>query len=1109
MSRLLRISFLAVFLLTGCDVLDPESSSTELLELSVAGAELAPEFDYSITRYTATVGLGVTQTVISAAPLHVNATVTVNGVALASPGAGVQIPLSVGENTITIAVRSEDGEHHREYTVVITRPVPAYTIGGSVGGLSGTVVLLNNGGDELTLSNNGEFTFATPVEDGGAYAVTVGTQPDGLICSVGGGAGAVNGSDITNISVTCVVPSHNVGGSVSGLAGTLVLQNNGGDDLSLTADGSFAFATPVEEGAAYSVAIGTQPAGQVCSIENGTGTMGAADVTDVNVTCVVPTYTVGGTVSGLNGSVTLQNNGGDDLAVTADGSFTFATSLPAGAAYDVTIGVQPEGQVCAVTDGAGTIGAAPVTGITVSCIVPTYSVGGTVSGLNGSVTLQNNGGDDLTLSESGTFTFATSLASGTAYNVSVSAQPDGELCTVSNGVGTVGTANVTTVSVACVAQTYSVGGSVSGLSGSVTLQNNGGDDLTLDANGAFTFTTSVAHGAAYNVTVSAQPAGQSCSVTNGVGAVAAADVTNVDVSCVDTGGNVTSGWTWANPLPQGNDLEDVILAGGQFVAVGDYGTIRTSPDGVNWTTQDSGTSNNLSGVAWDGSKLIAVGASATILSSVDGITWNSIDVGLITNLNKIVWSGSQFVAVGSGMTGQILTSPDGINWTARNALAFSSYVSLVDIAWNGSVFVAVASGSGIYNYVYTSTTGVTWTRHHLGPWNDGNSITTDGNQFVVAAGRYILTSLDGETWVLQLNENDNPYGVYASLWDGSQFVLTASNAVLTSPDGVTWTTTAGVSLGAVMALETDGSQYLGVGRAGNTVNSTDLSAWTLQTTGPVNGLSDLLWTGDLYVAVGHTLIMTSPDGIAWTQRDQNPGSSWPNSDSLYAVAASDSVFVAVGASGALLTSSDGLTWAKSGSGVTTMLNDLVWDETQFVTVGSGNTILTSSDGASWTPQTSGSTDDATQLHVVGWNGAQFVTAGWGTGGNMVIMTSSDAVSWTNQSISAPQYATAEDITWDGSQWLMVTTRGLYTSPDGAVLTAQAIAGAENEVFTSIAFTGSQYFMAATSSLFLTSADGINWSSSNSITGGIQRMLWDGSKLVSVGYQGSILNYSDR
>ena len=93
----------------------------------------------------------------------------------------------------------------------------------------------------------------------------------------------------------------------------------------------------------------------------------------------------------------LQDNGGDNLTVTANGPFTFATNWPAGR-YAVTVKTQPAGQTCTVASGSGTIAAANVTNVAVTCTAATYSVGGTVSGLSGSVVLQDNGGDNLTVS---------------------------------------------------------------------------------------------------------------------------------------------------------------------------------------------------------------------------------------------------------------------------------------------------------------------------------------------------------------------------------------------------------------------------------------------------------------------------------------------------------------------------------------------------------------------------------------------------------------------------------------------------------------------------------------------------------------------------------------
>ncbi|MCP4963860.1 MAG: hypothetical protein GY926_01350, partial [bacterium] len=151
------------------------------------------------------------------------------------------------------------------------------------------------------------------------------------------------------------------------LTGTLVLQNNGGDDLILTADGAFAFTTALADGSAYDVTVLTQPAGQICTITTGSGTLAGADVTNVAANCV-NAYTVGGTVSGLIGTLVLQNNGGDDLILTADGAFTFATALVNGSAYNVTVLTAPAGQICTITAGSGTIAGANATSVAANCV---------------------------------------------------------------------------------------------------------------------------------------------------------------------------------------------------------------------------------------------------------------------------------------------------------------------------------------------------------------------------------------------------------------------------------------------------------------------------------------------------------------------------------------------------------------------------------------------------------------------------------------------------------------------------------------------------------------------------------------------------------------------
>ncbi|MDO8520455.1 MAG: hypothetical protein Q7T11_09910, partial [Deltaproteobacteria bacterium] len=148
-----------------------------------------------------------------------------------------------------------------------------YTIGGTISGLSGTVILQNNEEDDLTISADGTFVFSAELEDEEDYAVTVLTQPDELTCSVSSGTGTVDGANVTDVSIVCSEDTYTVGGTVTGLSGTVVLQNNAADDLTLTADGSFTFSTAVADGAGYLVAVTTQPSGVTCSASNNNGTM--------------------------------------------------------------------------------------------------------------------------------------------------------------------------------------------------------------------------------------------------------------------------------------------------------------------------------------------------------------------------------------------------------------------------------------------------------------------------------------------------------------------------------------------------------------------------------------------------------------------------------------------------------------------------------------------------------------------------------------------------------------------------------------------------------------------------------------------------------------------
>ena len=416
--------------------------------------------------------------------------------------------------------------------VSCTTNTVTYTVGGSVSGSTGTLVLQLNGGNNLTITGNGNFKFGTTLNSGASYAVTVATQPAGQICTVSNGMGTITGN-VTNVSVACATGQYSIGGTVTGLNGTLVLWTNG-VSVTITSDGSFTFPGTFPGGTQYVINLNSQPANQACVITNGTGKL-TSDVTNITVTCSNATgYTVGGTVSGLKGTLILEMDYANPITLTNNGSFTFPNTLINGEQYDISVGAQPTGQTCTIANGSGVIFADNPNNVTVTCTAEEFSLGGTVTGLNGRLILQN-GSNMQSVTTNGPFTFSTSVLQGSTYAVIVGVQPIGQACTVTSGSGTVA-GNITNVGVTCTTTSstqYQIGGTVSGLNGTLVLQNNGEDDLTVNTPGSFHFDTAVASGGSYAVTVKSQPTGQGCSVSYGTGIVSA-DVTNISVTCVNT-----------------------------------------------------------------------------------------------------------------------------------------------------------------------------------------------------------------------------------------------------------------------------------------------------------------------------------------------------------------------------------------------------------------------------------------------------------------------------------------------------------------------------------------------------------------------------------------------
>src|ERR1039457_6174089 len=221
----------------------------------------------------------------------------------------------------------------------------------------------------------------------------------------------------------------------------------------------------------YTVSTGSLGDFSLSGIPNGNYTISAAapgyttsasqpiivnglNINGISFTATTPT-TITATVTGLQAgqSVQILDNGGDSYVANTNGAFSFATAVATGANYDVTVATQPSAQTCNVLNGVGTVGSASVTGIQINCgtFFPTYTIAATVNGLQigQSVKILDNCGDGMTLTTNGLKSFATPLATGTVYAVTVGSQPTTQVCNIVNGTGVVGSANVTNVQVNC------------------------------------------------------------------------------------------------------------------------------------------------------------------------------------------------------------------------------------------------------------------------------------------------------------------------------------------------------------------------------------------------------------------------------------------------------------------------------------------------------------------------------------------------------------------------------------------------------------------------------------------------------------------------------------
>ena len=256
---------------------------------------------------------------------------------------------------------------------------------------------------------------------------------------------------------------------------------------------------------------------------------------------------------------------------------------------------------------------------------------------------------------------------------------------------------------------------------------------------------------------------------------------------------------WNATASPGATLMGAAVTPDRIVAVGGYGHIYTSPHEfpLTWTQQTSGVSSLLTAVCWSGSLFVAVGRYDIVLTSTDAVTWTLNNTGSDAWFNGVGWNGETFMVVGNG---NVLSSPDGTNWTPRTYPGQHSSDNLFNIQWIDDRWFL----TGV-NRIMTTVDGETWVDHSA-PFKENGAHNVDGirnfhfSNIAYSGTKYVLSynatwagattfwSEDLLTWsVCEPPEHVRQAGISTMAWTGTHFVTANWSASGVSADAVTWT----------------------------------------------------------------------------------------------------------------------------------------------------------------------------------------------------------------------------------------------------------------------------------------------------------------------------------
>lgn len=498
----------------------------------------------------------------------------------------------------------------------------------------------------------------------------------------------------------------------------------------------------------------------------------------------------------------------------------------------------------------------------------------------------------------------------------------------------------------------------------------------------------------------------------------------------------------------------------EYLAVGPYGTVMRSTDGMNWKALSKFGNYHLTAIEWDGTKYVTFGSNTEYemdlyrkpsvgFISTDGLTWNKIDFDPKETIEYLVWGEDGFVALGSK---HVFTSKDGEHWT-------TSYTLKTERGWNslkyanGTYFVS----SYDEHYVLVSKDGIQWSAKTYDVGAAVRDLVWTGNKYI-GVGKGIYTSADGVSWKKQTSTSSG-VELQTIVYGHNMYIATGSSAVneginvnvaYISKDGVNWKRMDLPQLQAnIYIIYPIASGFAGIG------------------------------SNDMQGNPDGTYSIYTKDGSSWSYRliGASLGGEFGG------LATNGKRTVAVGLNGTVIYTDDGSNWKSSnpfshrGRLGRAHLFDVTYGANKFVAAGNGG-IYYSKDGSSWSQAKVPFRDQYGGLRKILWTGKFFVASDQVYG----VYTSTDGVKWTRVNSVSDDWLTS--MTWDGKRMLAAFRVHNYDTGVGTTKIMQTTDGlhwkllkvlAMDEAF--LAWNGSSYVAANQYNPTKTwvSKDGVNWS----------------------------------